>query len=194
MHFQTPQPNHQIIISYYVFFEMLAFKMIPINLSHMKLVRRGEKDWKQKINRVSKTLSKEPKIILGLGGEGSFWQYFASLLLYPVGGAIVLFIRDTRGCEWKTIQFIPRISVFVCTFKWSFSVFETFSLHSPRTFSLYCLHSLSFFWNGRVLWFTAHPYNAFWREYSETQLHKAACFPLPHFSKASFIIITSLAG
>lgn len=61
MHFQTPQPNHQIIISYYVFFEMLAFKMIPINLSHMKLVRRGEKDWKQKINRVSKTLSKEPK-------------------------------------------------------------------------------------------------------------------------------------
>lgn len=197
MHFQTPQPNHQIIISYYVFCEMLAFKMIPINLSHMKLVGRGEKDWKQKINRVSKTLSKEPKDqknkkILGLRGEGSFWQYLASLLLYTVGGAIVLFIRDIRGCEWKTIQFILRISIFVCTFKWSFSVFETFFLHSPRTFSLYCLHSLFFFWNGRGLWFTAHPYNAFWREYSEIQLHKAACFPVPHYSKGFLYYLSNL--
>lgn len=53
MHFQTPQPNHQIVISYYVFFEMSAFEMIPINLSNMKSVWRGEKGWLEAKNNNS---------------------------------------------------------------------------------------------------------------------------------------------
>lgn len=68
----------------------------------MKLVERGENDWKRKIGTVSMTIwVKNQKIKKkkkkSWSGVRRFFltACFASLPLYAVGGAIVLFLRVT---------------------------------------------------------------------------------------------------
>lgn len=68
---------------------MSAFEMIPINLSNMKLVGRGEKGWLEAKNNsfndfawVKNQKIKKKKKNPGVGEEGSFWWSVLPLCLF----------------------------------------------------------------------------------------------------------------
>lgn len=136
---------------------MLAFEMIPIKLSNMKFVGRGEKEWWEAKNKhsfndfvwvknqkIKKTSQKKNP---GVGGKKvlSDWQYFASLPLYAVGGTMVLFIR-VLFCFLKHFSSMPR---------------------EPSASTAYIPFFLE--WQRvTTTSFTAHPYNAILRIFRGT--------------------------